>query len=592
MLRFFTMMVFLTLPITAGFCVEDDPKTSANPKANTADEPQTNTPNDESVDKIAIDLNQNDSDDPMRRMQRLATQNQTAAWGHWGNQPDKYMTWDQHSNRLIPVYTFGITLDQLRAEGSCYADPERLKKIYGKVPKGTLNPSALYFDQTDIYRLQQAAIDAGYTNIILMVFDGMDWQTTRAASLYKQNRYSDGRGTGLAFQDDRRVTTDYGLVCTSPKADILTFDTNSQIVLDWPGDPTGGYDASRGGQAPWFEQSKRKYLLGEDREQPHTVTDSAASATSMMSGYKTYNSAINVLVDGTKVVPLGRELQSEDGFKVGLVTSVPVTHATPACAYANNVTRKDYQDIGRDLIGLPSAAHRNTPLQGVDVLLGGGWGETKEADTTQGDNYLPGNTYLHEEDIHRVDVENGGKYVVAQRTAGKSGKAHLMASAMKAIDNDQRLLGFFGTKGGHLPFQTADGNYNPTIDNKEEKEEYTAADLTENPTLAEMPRAALLVLEQAVDGFWLLVEAGDVDWANHANNADNAIGSVLSGDDAFRVVMDWVDENDAWEYTAVIVTADHGHYLVIEDANRFVEAGKPNGTAEKSGKHPHPSANP
>ena len=125
MLRFFTMMVFLTLPITAGFCVEDDPKTSANPKANTADEPQTNTPNDESVDKIAIDLNQNDSDDPMRRMQRLATQDQTAAWGHWGNQPDKYMTWDQHSNRLIPVYTFGITLDQLRAEGSCYADPER-----------------------------------------------------------------------------------------------------------------------------------------------------------------------------------------------------------------------------------------------------------------------------------------------------------------------------------------------------------------------------------------------------------------------------------------------------------------------------------
>ena len=89
-----------------------------------------------------------------------------------------------------------------------------------------------------------------------------------------------------------------------------------------------------------------------------------------------------------------------------------------------------------------------------------------------------------------------------------------------------------------------------------------------------MTRAALLVLEQAIDGFWLLVEAGDVDWANHANNADNAIGSVFSGDDAFRVVMDWVDENDAWDYTAVIVTADHGHYLVIEDDERFIEAGK------------------
>ena len=95
-----------------------------------------------------------------------------------------------------------------------------------------------------------------------------------------------------------------------------------------------------------------------------------------------------------------------------------------------------------------------------------------------------------------------------------------------------------------------------------------------------MTRAALLVLEQSIDGFWLLVESGDVDWANHANNADNAIGSILSGDDAFRVVMDWVDENDAWPYTAVIVTADHGHYLVIEDADRFVKAGKQAEAAE------------
>jgi len=71
-----------------------------------------------------------------------------------------------------------------------------------------------------------------------------------------------------------------------------------------------------------------------------------------------------------------------------------------------------------------------------------------------------------------------------------------------------------------------------------------------------------------------MVEAGDVDWANHANNTDSSIGAVLSGDDAFRVIMDWVDENNAWAYTAVIVTADHGHYMVIDDANRIAEAGK------------------
>ncbi len=204
MLRFLTILVFSTLTIKFGFSVENDQKKIAT-KQSVASKPAVKSDPVETVVKIAIDHDRDDAADPMRRMQRIATEDQTASWGHWGHQPNKYMTWDQHSNRLVPVYTFGIMMDKLRAEGSAYTDPERLKKIYGQVPKGTLNPSALYFDQTDIYRLQQAAIDAGYTNIILIVFDGMDWQTTRAASLYKQNHYESGRGTGLSFQDDRRV---------------------------------------------------------------------------------------------------------------------------------------------------------------------------------------------------------------------------------------------------------------------------------------------------------------------------------------------------------------------------------------------------
>ena len=88
-----------------------------------------------------------------------------------------------------------------------------------------------------------------------------------------------------------------------------------------------------------------------------------------------------------------------------------------------------------------------------------------------------------------------------------------------------------------------------------------------------LTRAALLVLERAIDGFWLMVEAGDVDWANHANNLDNSIGAVFSGEEAFQVVMDWIDENDAWSFTAVIVTSDHGHFLVIDDPQRIIDAG-------------------
>ncbi len=514
-------------------------------------------------------------DDALRAMQSDAISKQRSDAVHWGHIRDRYSTWTNHSNRLIPVYTFGLTLAALREEGSVYADPKRLEKLYDRVPEGTVNPTAMYYDQTDIYRLQMAAVDAGYSNIILMVFDGMDWQTTRAAALYKTGRvaYQRGRGTGLSFQDFRRIQTDFGLVCTSPLLAGAKIDVDAQAVISAGSESTGGYDPIRGGREPWNEQSGRDYLLGLDREQPHDVTDSASSATSMTCGIKTFNGAINITAEGEQLTPIARILQDEQDFLAGIVTNVPVSHATPAAAYANNVTRKDYQDISRDLIGLPSSSHRGQPLMGVDVLIGGGWGETVKSDKGQGENFVPGNRYLHEDDLAQVDVKNGGLYLVAQRSEGKSGRKSLMEAAQKAADEDHRLIGFYGVRGGHLPFQTADGKYNPTFDVKA-AETYSEQDLFENPTLADMTAAALLKLEQAIDGFWLMIEAGDIDWANHSNNIDNSIGAVLSGEAAFDVVMQWIDENNAWSYTAVIITADHGHFLVIDDADRLAEAGK------------------
>lgn len=517
------------------------------------------------------------SDDLMKAAQKQSIVTQKPVYGHWGTDASKFSSWTNHSNRLIPVYTFGITLSNLRAEGSVYADPERLAAMAGPVGEHSVNPLAIYYDQTDVYRLQQQAIDAGYSNIILMVFDGMDWDTTRAAALYKTGRlaYESGRGTGLAFQDDRRVVTDFGLICTSAAATGAKADIDAQRILSVNDAMQRGFDVALAGRTPWDEHTGSTYLLGKDRSRPHVVTDSASSATSLCSGVKTYNGSINVALDGSEVIPIARQLQREQEFKVGIVTSVPVSHATPAAAYANNVSRKDYQDISRDLVGLPSSFHRSKPLPGVDVLIGGGWGEGKKSDKAQGSNFAQGNPYFHQDDLKTIDVENGGRYRVAQRTEGEAGREVLMRAARGAIDNDQRLMGFFGTDGGHLPFATADGRYDPTIDVKP-AEKYTDADVFENPTLADMTEAALLVLEQSVDGFWLMVEAGDVDWANHANNLDNSIGAVLSGEAAFVKVMDWVDENRAWDHTAVIVTSDHGHYLVIDQPSVVIEAGKAN----------------
>ncbi|MEZ6081543.1 MAG: hypothetical protein R3C56_39505 [Pirellulaceae bacterium] len=143
--------------------------------------------------------------DHIAALQTQSAESNTNIWGYWGPDRDKYSTWTSHSNRLIPAYTFGLTLDAVNGANSLYRDEPRLSSLYGRLPSSTLNADAEYFDQTDIYRLQKLAAEAGKKRIILFVFDGMDWQTTRAAAIAKSRQvgYDEGRGSGLHFQDYR-----------------------------------------------------------------------------------------------------------------------------------------------------------------------------------------------------------------------------------------------------------------------------------------------------------------------------------------------------------------------------------------------------
>ena len=507
--------------------------------------------------------------DGVAELQAAAAETNVCSWGHWGATVGKYSSWTNHSNRLVPVYVFGGNLNSVKGENSVYRSPEKLERVYGFLPTKTVNPKAEYFDQTDVYRLQQEAIAAGKKRVVLMVFDGMDWQTTHAASIVKNNAvlYTEGRGKGLAFLDYQTPETDIGFMVTSPHNTGTSFNVDSQIVRTPGGNLAGGYDSHRGGEFPWSVPSDLLYPIGAGEGEKHAFTDSAASATSMTSGIKTYNDAINVDYTGREVVPLARELQ-ELGFSVGVVSSVPVSHATPACAYANNVERNDYQDLTRDLIGRPSVFHPGG-LPGVDVLLGGGWGEERDKDGSQGENFVPGNRYLPADDLAAIDVENGGKYRIAQRTPGIDGGDLLKQATAKAVSNGERLLGYFGVAGGHLPYRTANGDYRPvaSVGNPEtaKPEVYSQSDIEENVTLAEMSLAALEVLESRQKPWWLMVEAGDVDWANHANNIDNSIGAVISGEEAFIAITGWIESHGGWDDTLLILTADHGHYLFLDN---------------------------
>ena len=76
-----------------------------------------------------------------------------------------------------------------------------------------------------------------------------------------------------------------------------------------------------------------------------------------------------------------------------------------------------------------------------------------------------------------------------------------------------------------------------------------------------MTEAALTVLDAEPDQpFALFIEAGDVDFALHANNLDNAIGAVYSGEEAVRAVIRWVESHSNWDDSVLIVSSDHGHY--------------------------------
>ncbi|MFP6619423.1 MAG: alkaline phosphatase [Pirellulaceae bacterium] len=506
------------------------------------------------------------SADPIRELQAGATNLGVANWGHWGPRPDLYQNWDYHSNRLIPTYTFGMKLTAYRGTNSVYRKRSKLMQLYGRLPPGTWNPSADYFDQTQLHALQEAAVAQGKKHIFLVIFDGMDWHTTRAAAAYRSNgdSYSAGRGAGLSFQDYKGVAGDFGYMVTSPHSIGSVPNADLQTITKAGGVTGGGYHPELGGNNPWDRPRWPDYLSGTRKEWPDPVTDSAAAATAMNSGQKTYNAAINITPSGRAVIPIARRLQSQLGFSVGAVTNVPISHATPACSYANNVSRNDFQDISRDLLGFPSISHPGKPLPGLDVLIGAGWGVFQASDAGQGSNFVPGNRYLTRRDQQQLST----RYEIAIRSRGLPGRKTLLAAATNAATKGRSLFGFYGTPTAHLPFRTADGQFNP-VKSIRDVEEYDSEDLSENPTLADMTEAAIRVLEQNKNGFWLMVEAGDVDWASHDNNIDNCIGAILSGTAAFDVITRWVERKGAWKDTLVIVAADHGHLFFLRDPARF-----------------------
>lgn len=539
------------------------------------------------------------SNDPVNALQTDAITTKKAkkarTW-HFGSQGsgDVYSNHGTHSNRLIPVYAFGsrIQLGDVSGPNSLYRDSARVKALYGYDAPNTTNPKAEYFDQTDLYKVQKDAIARGVKHMFIVWFDGMDWNTTQAAAVAKSGSiYTSGKGSGLIFQDyqapvNNRSTAQYGFYVTSPSHDDASnVNVDKQTFEFAPDVVRGGYDPLIAGETPWdngpLAAQLPGYLKGGGSPEEkaniakagraiHAFTDSSTSAASIFNGIKSYNNSLNIGPDGKAVTTLWHDLQKQ-GWKLGTATSVPFDHASPAATYTRNVFRDDYQDIAREMLGIKSVIAHNEQgehLPGLDVVLGSGVSKSEtrfQHVKDQGVNAGDGTRYLANADKHSVDVKNGGNYIVVERTQNQSGKTILANAAEQAAKTGKRLFGVFGTQYGNLPYRTTNSDYTPAPGMRG-PQKYTDADLKENPTLADMTRASLKVLTaEKGKPFALFVEAGDVDFALHDNNLDSAIGAVYSGEEAIQVIIDWVEKNSNWNDSAMIVTADHGHYLVIDD---------------------------
>lgn len=233
------------------------------------------------------------------------------------------------------------------------------------------------------------------------------------------------------------------------------------------------------------------------------VTDSSAGSSSWGGGVRVKNGVLNIAPNGDKPIPIWQKFKKA-GKMAGCVTTVPITHATPAGFCVNNDSRNAQQDIAEDYLRL-----------GFDIMMGGG------------SNYFSAEARKDKKDMY-------GEYRAKGWTVART------RNEMLAAGNEKPVLGVFADDA--LPY---------TIDRRSSKQ---LTDTT--PTLAEMAQKAIDHMKGHKNGFVLQVEAGKVDWGAHANDISALLYDQVAFDEAVKVAIDFAEKDGE---TLVIITTDHGN---------------------------------
>ena len=251
-----------------------------------------------------------------------------------------------------------------------------------------------------------------------------------------------------------------------------------------------------------YLENKASRALMDTASASSIVTDSAAASSAFGGGFRVKNGSLNVGENGENHLPIWQKFKKK-GKKAGCVTTVTITHATPAGFCINSAKRSAELEIAENYADL-----------GFDVMMGGG------------DEFFNPEKRADKKDVYSNYKKKG--YQILKNKAD-----------LKNIDKNKPLLGVFNT--GALPY-SIDRTNNP--------------DLQKMPTLAEMAKVAIDQMKDHQEGFVLQIEAGKVDWAAHANDIAGLIHDQLAFDETIKVAMDFAEKD---QNTLVIITTDHGN---------------------------------
>ncbi|MBG7630578.1 MAG: alkaline phosphatase, partial [Bacteroidetes bacterium] len=252
-----------------------------------------------------------------------------------------------------------------------------------------------------------------------------------------------------------------------------------------------------------YKENKINRALMDMASANSIVTDSAAASSSWGGGVRINNGAVNMSPTGENHLPIWQKFKKA-GKMAGCVTTVPITHATPAGFCVNSKSRNDQEGIAEKYLELE-----------FDIMMGGG------------NDYFSSEKRKDKRNMYE-EFEASGYQVVKNR------------NEMLTADPNRPILGVFANSG--LPY---------TIDRNNSKE------ITENtPTLAEMTQKAIDRMKGHPEGFVLQVEAGKVDWAAHGNDISGLIYDQTAHDEAIKVAIDFAEQDND---TLVIITTDHGN---------------------------------